>query len=1152
MAINRVDGDNTGNRIDIAYAGDPEGDRIDANDAPDGSNDDVVDGFGGDDTILAGEGNDRVFAGSGNDSVEGGAGNDLLVGDTPDPTAGAREVFQWSEAPDPNDVDPIDAGDPITGFTQNTGSVDVNFSVLTSTVTDDTTFAANPQNVTGLTTDGTPANPGSSLSADLPAPGTTDLKLEFSSEVENVSFNINDLDGTEHVQIFAFDAADNLIPVTLVGGSAVTVLSAEEAMGAGTGTDDGAAHSLTVTIAGPVSQLVIRYSDADGTSDGLNVTDVYFGLPGGVVDAGVPGNDTLVGDEGDDTLLGEAGNDVLTGGTGADNISGGADEDLIVGGNAGDVVDGGSTGVDNDTLDLRGSGPLRVVDETADADGNSTSGRIEFLGSDGAVTGGMTFAEIENLLVPDNGAPVTGPDTAVTDEDVSVDIPVLANDSDPDGDPLTVTSATATNGTVVVNPDNTLTYTPNPDFNGSDTITYTADDGNGNSTPGTVAVTVNPVNDAPDAVNDSGITTPFGAAVVIPVLANDTDVDGDLLSVTAATPGSNGTTTVNGDGTVTYTPNAGFSGTDTFDYTISDGNGGTDTATVTVSVGIAPPPPPPTRDGIVDGSAGNDLIDLGYAGDPDGDFVDNDDALLPGAAPNDDSIRAGAGDDVVLAGVGDDQVDGADGADLIFGEDGSDTIDGGAGNDTIDSGTSTSTFPLPDLGFGTTVPADLDPENDRDLVFGGDGDDVIITGDDADTISGGAGADLIDGGIDADVIDGDDGNDTLIGGEGSDTINGGAGDDSIFGGLEAGFPDSINIPDATDPEPDNGRDFIDGGDGNDTIFGQDDNDTILGGAGDDVIDGGIDDDLIDGGAGSDSLIGAQGNDTVLGGTGNDTLSGGLGDDSLVGGDDRDVFVDVGAGDFIDGGTGGDDFDTLDLRGLGRFEIVGQTTDPDGDSTSGTVNFQDRDGTVTGSLVFGEIENLIPCFTPGTAIATPRGEKLVEELKVGDKVITRDNGLQEIRWIGQRALSGEELTRSPHLRPVLIRAGSLGHGLPERDMLLSPQHRILLNSDRAALYFEEREVLAAAKHLVGIEGVSQVETRSATYIHFMCDQHEVVLSNGTWTESFQPGEQVLDGMGAAQRNEIYDLFPELRAIEGLEAYQAARRSLKRHEAQLLVR
>lgn len=1058
MAINRVEGDNTDNRIDIAYTGDPEGDRIDANDAPDGSNNDVVDGFGGNDTILAGAGDDTVFAGSGSDSVEGGAGDDLLVGDTPDPAAGTREVFQWSAAPDPNDADPIDAGDPITGFTQNTGSVDVTFSVLSSTVTDDTTFADNPQNVAGLATDGNPADPESSLSADLAAPGTTDLKLEFSSEVENISFNLNDLDGTENVQIFALDADDNLVPVSLVGGSAVTVLSAEEAMGAGSGTDDDPAHSLQVFIPGPVSQLVIRYSDASGTSDGINVTDVYFALPGGVVDSGVPGDDTLVGGEGDDTLLGEDGNDLLIGGAGADSISGGAGADTIMGGTVGDVVDGGSTGVDDDTLDLSGSGPLRVVDETTDPDGNSTSGRIEFLGTDGAVIGEMTFAEIENLILPDN-----------TD---------------------------------------------------------------------------------PDAVDDEGITTAFQTEVIIPVLANDTDADFDPLTVTGATDGANGTTTVNGDGTVTYTPNAGFSGTDTFDYTISDGNGGTDTATVTVTVGDAPPPP--ARDGIVLGTDGDDLIDLAYAGDPDGDFVDAEDALLPGAAPNDDSIRAGAGNDTIFAGLGDDQVDGGDGDDLIFGEDGSDTIFGGAGNDTIDAGTAPSTGPLPDLGFGTIVPADPDPENDRDFVDGGDGDDVISTGDDADTIFGGAGNDSLDGGLDADEIDGGDGNDTIIGGEGSDTINGGAGDDLIFGGLDPRFPDELNIPDATDPEPDNGRDLIDGGEGNDTIFGQDDNDTIFGGAGDDVIDGGIDNDLIDGGSGNDSLIGGDGDDTVFGGAGNDTISGGAGADSLVGGDDRDVFLDVGAGDTIDGGSGGDDFDTLDLRGLGRFDIVGQTVDPDGNSTSGTVNFLDRDGGVTGSLLFAEIENLIPCFTPGTAIATPRGEKLVEELKVGDKVITRDNGLQEIRWIGQRVLSGTELARSPHLRPVLIRAGSLGHGLPERDMLLSPQHRILLNSDRAALYFEEREVLAAAKHLVGIEGVSQVETKAATYIHFMCDQHEVVLSNGTWTESFQPGEQVLDGMGAAQRDEIYDLFPELRAIEGIEAYQAARRSLKRHEAQLLVR
>ncbi|WP_297774026.1 Hint domain-containing protein [uncultured Roseovarius sp.] len=1155
MAINRVEGDNSGNRIDLDYAADPEGDRIDANDAPDGSNDDVVDGFGGDDTILAGEGDDTVFAGSGSDSVEGGAGNDMLVGDSDGSGGGGRAAFQWDLAPDPNDDNPIEALDPIVFFTQDTGSVNVTFSVLAATGPVETEFADNTQDVSGVDTGGAPADANSSLAAGLANADTTDLKLQFSEGVTDVSFQINDLDGTEDVQVFAFDAEDNLVPVTLTGGSNVSVVSDEQAIGSGAGTDDSPENSLEVSIEGPVSQLVIRYTDPDGTADGINVTDVYFNpATTGVVDDGAPGDDTLIGDDGDDTLLGEAGDDVLTGGVGADSIEGGDDADLIVGGNAGDAVDGGSGGNDDDTLDLTGAGPLRVAEETDDPDGNSTSGRIEFVDADGAISGEMTFAEIENLLLPENGAPVTNPDAATTDEDTPVDIPVLANDSDPESDPLTVGSATATNGSVTVNADNTLTYTPNPDFNGTDTITYAAEDGTGNSTPGTVTVTVTPVNDAPVAGEDTD-TTDFETPVDIPVLANDTDVDGDSLSVDSATDGANGTTSVNADGSITYTPDAGFSGSDTFDYTVTDGNGGTDTGSVTVTVGDAPPP---TRDGIVEGTPGPDLIDTAYDGDPDGDFVDAGDAILPGAAPDDDSIRAGEGDDTVLAGLGDDEVDGAGGDDSIAGDVGSDTIAGGAGNDTIDSGSPTSTAPLPDLGFGTTVPADADPDDDRDLVDGGDGDDVISTGDDADTIFGGAGNDSIDGGIDADEIDGGDGADTIIGSEGSDTISAGAGDDVVFGGLDPSFPDELNIPDATDPELDNGRDVIDGGDGNDTIFGQDDDDTITGGAGDDVIDGGIDNDNIDGGAGDDDLTGGQGDDTVLGGIGNDSISGGEGSDSLGGGDDRDVFLDVGAGDTIDGGTGDstadgveDDFDTLDLRGLGRFEIVGETTDPDGDSTSGTVNFQNPDDTTRGTLEFSEIENLIPCFTPGTAIATPRGERLVEELRVGDKVITRDNGLQEIRWIGQRDLSGQELVQSPQLRPVLIRAGALGHGLPERDMLVSPQHRILLNSERAALYFEDREVLAAAKHLTGIEGVEQVETRAASYVHFMCDQHEVVLSNGTWTESFQPGEQVLDGMGTAQRDEIYHLFPELREAQGIEAYQAARRSLKKHEARLLV-
>ena len=195
---------------------------------------------------------------------------------------------------------------------------------------------------------------------------------------------------------------------------------------------------------------------------------------------------------------------------------------------------------------------------------------------------------------------------------------------------------------------------------------------------------------------------------------------------------------------------------------------------------------------------------------------------------------------------------------------------------------------------------------------------------------------------------------------------------------------------------------------------------------------------------------------------------------------------------------------------------------------------------------------MPCFTPGTAIATPRGERLVEELQVGDRIITRDNGIQEIRWIGHKEVTGKALVGSPHLKPIMIKAGALGNGLPERDMLVSPNHRLLVASERTQLYFEESEVLAAAKHLVGAAGIYELDVMATTYIHFMFDQHEVVLSNGAWTESFQPGDYSLKGIGNAQRNEIIELFPELKTQAGLDGYQAARKTLKKHEAQLLVK
>lgn len=779
---------------------------------------------------------------------------------------------------------------------------------------------------------------------------------------------------------------------------------------------------------------------------------------------------------------------------------------------------------------------------------------------------------VDNL----NGDPDANPDTATTDEDVPVTIPVLANDTDPTGQPLTVTTATAPNGTVTVNPDGTVTYTPDPNFNGTDTITYTVTDPDGNTDSSTVTVTVNPVNDAPVA-NDDSSTTALNTPVTLAVLGNDTDVDGDVLTISGTPTSADGTVTVNPDGTLTFTPTTGFTGTATVSYTVTDPSGLTDTATWTITVGDGQG----GRDGIVRGTTGDDLIDINYPNDNDGDFVDRGDAILPGDAPQDDRILAGSGNDTVLAGRGDDSVEGGTGNDVVNGQNGDDTIYGqagddtlvgqngddsiygGLGNDSVRGGTgddlidtSGDTLPLPDKGYPGIYPADDNSSDDLDTVRGGAGNDTIRTGDDNDVIEAGFGNDLVDGGFDDDLIDANQGNDTIVGGEGNDTIDGGMDDDLIYGGYGPDVPDAVNIPDATDLRPDNGRDMIGGGMGNDTIYGMDDDDSVDGGQGDDLLYGGIDDDSVRGNVGNDRLFGDAGNDTLSGGQGNDVLNGGAGVDLLEGNADRDTFnvgPQAGAiGDVISGGSAGDDWDIMNLSGSGPYRLTGVTPDSDGNGIDGTVEFLDALGNVTGSLTFTNIEEIVPCFTPGTLIATPKGEVPVESLKAGDRVITRDNGIQEIRWTGQKALGWRDLAANPHLKPVLIRQGSLGNGLPERDMMVSPNHRMLVANDRTALYFDEHEVLVSAKHLVAANGIQSIDSIGTTYIHFMFDRHEVVLSNGAWTESFQPGDFTLKGMGNAQRNEILELFPELKTEAGLDNYHAARRTLKKHEAMLLTK
>ncbi|WP_254275463.1 Ig-like domain-containing protein [Halomonas sp. 3H] len=198
---------------------------------------------------------------------------------------------------------------------------------------------------------------------------------------------------------------------------------------------------------------------------------------------------------------------------------------------------------------------------------------------------------------PVNAPPLAQDDTASTVEGSVVQIAVLENDSDPDGDPLTVGAVTQpSHGSVTINADGTLTYTPNEGFVGTDSFTYQASDGDLLSDPATVQVTVEqaePVN-APPLAQDDTASTVEGSVVQIAVLENDSDPDGDPLTVGAVTQPSHGSVTINPDGTLTYTPDEGFVGTDSFTYQASDGDLLSDPATVQVTVEQAEEPPPGT------------------------------------------------------------------------------------------------------------------------------------------------------------------------------------------------------------------------------------------------------------------------------------------------------------------------------------------------------------------------------------------------------------------------------------------------------------------------------------------------------------------------------------------------------------------------------
>ena len=194
------------------------------------------------------------------------------------------------------------------------------------------------------------------------------------------------------------------------------------------------------------------------------------------------------------------------------------------------------------------------------------------------------------------------------------------------------------------------------------------------------------------------------------------------------------------------------------------------------------------------------------------------------------------------------------------------------------------------------------------------------------------------------------------------------------------------------------------------------------------------------------------------------------------------------------------------------------------------------------ITFDTIDPDFPfCFTQGTRIRTANGEISVEDLQVGDLVQTNDNGMQPIRWIGSRTVRAKGA-----FAPIHIAKGTFGN---THELVVSPEHRMLINDARASLLFGANEVLVAARHLVDGDRIWQQVGEHVTYFHVMFDQHELIWAEGCLSESFHLGDNELAGISPDTKDEILQLFPELEQLD--TTTRLARPNLKKVEAQMLL-
>ena len=205
------------------------------------------------------------------------------------------------------------------------------------------------------------------------------------------------------------------------------------------------------------------------------------------------------------------------------------------------------------------------------------------------------------------------------------------------------------------------------------------------------------------------------------------------------------------------------------------------------------------------------------------------------------------------------------------------------------------------------------------------------------------------------------------------------------------------------------------------------------------------------------------------------------------------------------------------------------------SRIGRVEVLDATGRVSGCTAMDEVMAAIPCFTPGCRLLTDSGPRQVTDIAAGDRVMTRDNGLQPVLWVGQRRFDWRALGLNPLLRPVTVRAGALGDGLPDADLTLSPNHRILFATRDAD--GDRDEGFVPVRDLGARPGVDVSAPASVTYVQVLFDRHEAVLSNGLWSESFQPQDRSIAALGPTAAAEVWEILGDATGM--VSGYPPAR-------------